>query len=342
MAGFRRLVGVAIGLVLSASACSVDGSESNATVEEGASTIATTPPTSSTIVSKPASTTSSRAVAPPDTDLFDSVAELRNVLGAARIVARLGDVVVAVSDDGQIEVPDEYPTAYPDHIVVAGRITDYAGRPVCPGFELPAELHIIEIDTVEGSLVLTLEDRRTLWADGLEGQVEVPRWAYDCERQETVQLPSTSTVEQRTEAVVERITTSTGLILVAEYGLGDTPLGLTTGTGLVLIDKDETAYDYVLSADTQTIYFTTYSGTGAASPPDGVVAVDVASGAVRWRLDVAGFVKVFGNRLVIEKIDTTMLMDHGTFRRLEILLVDPATGSELNRFPFEGWLIGLF
>lgn len=77
---------------------------------------------------------------------------------------------------------------------------------------------------------------------------------------------------------------------------------MTTQDGTVLIDTAEASYDYVLSPDGQTVYFVTYSGTGAASPPNGVVAVDADTGEERWRLGQGGFVWPLANQLAVHLV----------------------------------------
>ncbi|MGI9614522.1 MAG: hypothetical protein ACR2QO_16550 [Acidimicrobiales bacterium] len=301
------------------------------------------PDNTDTAVTTSSSSSTSTPVAAP-ADPVVSVAELRRALGASSVVARTAGVVVASSELGEVELPDDYPGVYRDHLLVDGEIVDNAGRPVCEGFEILGDFHVVTgIESVDGRAIVTVEDRRLLVFEGGEFEsIGIPRWNYDCESDEWTELAPQSNVERRDEATIQTTTTSAGSILIAERGLGDTPLRLTTHEGTVVIDTTAIAYDYVLSVDAKTVYFVTYSGTGAASPPVGVVAVDVATGAERWRLGEGGSVWLHGDRLVIHVVDPTIPPELGVFIGREIVFIDPETGDELDRFPFEGRLLGLF
>lgn len=96
-------------------------------------------------------------------DPVEAVVELRRALGADSVVAYTEGVVVAVSDLGEVEIADHYPGVFHQHLVVDGRIVDYGGRPVCEGFELLGDFHVVaEVQSVDGSVIVTVEDRRAL------------------------------------------------------------------------------------------------------------------------------------------------------------------------------------
>jgi len=265
---------------------------------------------------------------------------LRSFLGADRLVLRVGTDVVASSEQAEVGLVGSFPGVHADHLVDDGTILDFTGQPVCPDFELVGDYLIIEdVISQGGSPVVIVEDRRTLAID-VGASTPVPRWRHDCGTGEVAELPSTSSVEWTDETSIVTTTTPGGLTLVTEWGIGDSPARLSTGAGTLLIDTDALAYDYVLAPDEATVYATTYSGTGAASPPDGVIAIDVETGAERWRRDVGGFPWILNDRLVIEEVDL-QLSDLGLFVGREIVIVDPATGAELDRTATTNRIVGL-
>lgn len=266
---------------------------------------------------------------------------LRSFLGADRLVLRVGTDVVASSDQAEFGLDSSFPGVHADHLVDDGTILDFTGQPVCPDFELVGDYLIVEdVISQGGSPVAIVEDRRTLAIDVGAASTPIPRWRHDCGTGEVTELPSTSSVEWTDETSIVTTTTPGGLTLVTEWGTGDSPARLSTGAGTLLIDTDALAYDYVLAPDEATIYATTYSGTGAASPPDGVIAIDVETGAERWRRDVGGYPWILNDRLVIEEVDL-QLSDLGLFVGREIVIVDPTTGVELDRTATTSRIVGL-
>ncbi len=343
------------GLLLSGcvllAACGADGNGSpgDAVGGQGTGSGSTTAPTGLTDAAEQSSTTtasaSSSSAAPSSgstAPTVDEAEELRAAIGAEWVAVRRGDAVTVATGSATFDLADPYPGIHGDHLVADGAVFDLSGRPVCQDLELLGDFHVVADVATEGELVsVFVEDR---WARGsgeLTEPVDVPRWRFDCATSETTTVPSTTVVGPAPDGgQIVTTTTGGGLVLVAEWGLGDTPLRLTTGDGTTLLQTDALAYDYVLGPNERTVFATTYAGTGAASPPDGVMAIDVATGAERWRWPAGGFVSVLGDRLVIEEVDTGKFAD-GTFPGREVVVVDPVTGAELDRVPFGSRLAGL-
>ncbi len=274
----------------------------------------------------------------------DPATDLRRRLGATKVVVRTADALISDAGDARFDLPADYATAYPHHLVLGRRILDDAGDAACPDLDLLGDFTVVADIVSNGgdATVVVVENRRALVEEAGPGLADIDRWGHDCASGETTELEPTATAAWDGDRVIERRLTTSGVVLHSEWGLGDSPLILRTDTGTVLIDGDDLAYDHVVSPDGETIYFTSYAGTGAALPPVAVTAVDSASGEVRWRLDEPGFAFVFGDRVVIQLIDPSGLDDLGLFPGRGIVVLDAATGAELDRFAFDAQLVGLF
>lgn len=269
--------------------------------------------------------------------------QLRRWLGAeVLVVRRAGAPAVVTSDGGVLELADPFPTVRGRYLFDDGTLIGVTGEAACPGFELLGDFHVIaDIEPTPGDRPsIIVEDRRALATDAGSGSAEVPRWRFDCAIGTTTDLEPTTEVTYLGEGIQVTKTLDSGLELVETWGLGDTPLNLATSSGTTLLDVDQLTYSYELSADQTTIYATAYSDTGAASPPAAVLAVEVATGEVRWRRDVGGFVWILGDRVLIEVVEPRPETP-GDPGGSEIVLVDPATGADLDRIRFTGRIVGL-
>ncbi|MEL6985719.1 MAG: hypothetical protein AAFO29_25045, partial [Actinomycetota bacterium] len=237
---------------------------------------------------------------------------------------------------------DEFPTVRGRYLFDAGVLIDVTGAEVCPDFELLGDFHVIaDIEPGTGNApTVIIEDRRALATDAGSGSASVPRWSFDCATGTTTDLDPTTAVIYLPEGVQVTKALAGGLVLVETWGLGDTPLTLATGAGTVLLSGDDLAYDYELSADQSTLYATAYADTGAASPPAAVLAIDVATGETRWRRDLGGFAWTLGDQVLIEVVEPRPETP-GRSPGSEIVLVDPATGDDLDRIGFTDRIVGL-
>lgn len=273
----------------------------------------------------------------------DAVGELRLRLGADKVVVWTDDDrLVGVRDDARFELPGDYATAHADHLSIGRRVFDDDGVAVCPDLQLGEFWVITDVVDDDGSTVVFAEDRRFLIFDPGPDGTPLPRRSVRCDTGTVTDLEATATVSWDGETVVERRTIGGGRVVVVEWGLGDTPVLVTNEGGDVLIASEDLAFDHRFSTDGATVYFTTYAGTGAALPPVSVSAVDVDSGQRRWRIDLPGYALPLDDRVVIDVVDTSALDNLGLFPGNEVVVVEAATGTELDRFPFTGRLIGLF
>lgn len=293
-------------------------------------------------------TSSSTSTTPADGDATDDdrVAtpdELRRWLGAEYLVVRRADApALATSDDGELELVDPFPTVKAGYLFDGGALIDITGEAACPGFELLGDFHVIaDIEPTPGDWPsIIVEDRRALATDAGSGAATVPRWRFDCATGTATDLDPTTAVLYLSEGQQVTKALASGLVLVETRGPGDTPLALATDAGTVLLQTDQLAYDYELSADQSTLYATAYADTGAASPPAAVLAIDVATGEIRWRRELGGFAWALGDQVLIEVVDPRPEAP-GQSPGSEIVLVDPATGEDLDRIRFTDRIVGL-
>ncbi len=272
----------------------------------------------------------------------DVIAGLRERLGVSKVVIRVGDALASDNGTERFELPADYAEVHPGHLVTATRIFDDAGRPVCPDLRLGDFAVIVEVArSDDGSTVVTLENRRALVVDQGPGAAPIGRWAYDCGSGERTELEASAWATWDGDVVVELRARELGPVLETEWGLGDSPAVIRNGGGAELVGFDDLAFDHHLSPDAATLYFTSFSGTGAAEPPTAVAAVDTTTGAERWRIDEPGFVHVAGDRVIVEVVDTSAINDLGQFDTVRLLVVDAATGEVLDDVPFAGDLVGV-
>lgn len=269
--------------------------------------------------------------------------ELRRWLGADHLVVRRADApALATSDDGELELVDPFPTVRGRYLFDGGALIDITGEAACPGFELLGDFHVIaEVEPTTGDRPsIIVEDRRALATDAGSGSATVPRWRFDCAIGTATDLEPTTEVTYLGDDIQVTRTLTGGLELAETWGLGDTPLALATGSGTVLLTTEQLVYGYVLSPDQGTIYATAYAGTGAGSPPAEVLAIDVGTGEVRWRRDLGGFVWTLDDRVLIEVVEPRPETP-GDPGGSEVVLVDPATGADLDRIRFTDRIVGL-
>ncbi len=316
-------------------------------------TPATTPPTDPppTATASPPGTDAPPGTTAPDAAVdAAAIEQLRVDLGANRLAVRTGSdgpadgdfgTVSIFSESGQVTLDDPFPRTFADHVLVNNQILDYAGEPACGDFEVQGDFAIVtEVADVNGSPVVTIEDRRLLveaFAEGILADLAdprvLPRVGFDCEADEPLDVDAVATIQDRGDTVVITRQMPEGPTLITERGLGDTPPRITTGDGIELVADDITG-NLRLTSDGTILVTTSFAGTGAAEPPVAVFAVDVATGERLWQVDVAGIPWPLGDRIVIDGQPS----DDGAE---EVIVVDATTGAELDRFAFDGEIIGL-
>ena len=349
-----RLRVLALAVVLVAAACSstddeaVEDTTAEETTAEEVTTEETTTEETTTEETTTEETTTEESAGETATGGTDIAAAaeldgLRNALGVQRLVMRNADGVSAASDNGVLRLTDQAPAVFRDFIVHEGQVLDYAGEVVCQEDDLPGgDFVIVNLLVGPEGPVAFMDDRSVL--NNLEGtgSVGLPQWRVDCITGDVDEVPTATTVDFSPEITITTTATPGGLVLMTEQGIGDTPLRLTTGSGVVLLEADDLTFDFHLSSDEATLYATTYRGTAAAEPPNGIIAIDVATGEQRWRRDVGGFVWVLPQGLVIEEIELSDGPFDGLGPGRELVLVDPASGADLERFAVTDRVVAIF
>ncbi len=71
-----------------------------------------------------------------------------------------------------------------------------------------------------------------------------------------------------------------------------------------------------------------------------MLAIEVATGEERWRRDLPGFAWTLGDRVLIEVVEWDPERPGRSSAR-ELLVVDPSTGADLERIPFNDRVVAL-